>query len=494
MFALNKNNRWRVVFTLATLVSSTGLLFLFFDQFRNSMIDDAFITLRYASTLRNHFEWGFYPGCTSNTATSPLNVVLIAVFNVFISDVVSAAVLLTAVETVGIIVCLIKISKHEFRNNRFAIIATLAIILNPLLLSTIGLESFLFCLLLTCSLLCFIMRYPKRLGVSLGLLTLTRPEGFLFFCLFLGYYILHQTIHQEKRKTVFHIAVPYIITIAPWFLFSWIHLGSVVPDTLFIKIHQNWGGNIFTGLYMYFKIFPVETIVAFIFLPLAIYSCQWTKHAFRYLLLACAIIYFLCYLILDVPPYHWYYTPIIYTAILTGSYGLSILRKKHYDKIIGNIGLTIPVLGFVAVISIRSEFPPKEAFISSNWANQTQYRNIAQWLSDSITTTGPILLNGEVGTIAFFCNHQINNHFANGIEDSIVENRFHKTSAISRLCASINHFFWKPHNYPAHSEWVLRLNPDHRDTLQLFNERKHWFLTSRIDSEGVGIARLFSNK
>jgi hypothetical protein len=494
---LNRNNRFRLFLTVVLLLGGTGLLYLFFNQFRNSLIDDTFITLRYASTLRNYFEWGFYHGWTSNTATSPLNVVLIALFNIFISDVVSAALLLTAVESVGIIVCLFKLSQHEYHNNLFAMVAAIGTILNPLLLSTIGLESFLFCLLFSCSLLCLITRNPKQLGISLGLLTLTRPEGCLFFAFFLGYYILHQTIHRAKIKTVFQIAVPYIITIAPWFLFSWIHLGSFVPDTLFIKIHQNWGGNILTGISLYFTKFPFETMVAFIFIPIAIVFFRWTKDTFRYLLPSCTIAYLFCYLFLDVPPYHWYYTPIAYISILMGSYGLSVFvlnHKERFGRIVGVMGLIVPLLGFVAVMSFRPTIPLKEAFIYSNWASQNQYRNIAQWLSDSITTTRPIILNGEAGTIAYFCKHQMTNYFTIGIDDSIIVNRFHKISTVSRLCASINHFFWKPQNYQASSEWVIRLNPDHRDTMQLSKDRKHWFLISRFDSAGVGIARLFSTK
>jgi hypothetical protein len=478
-------------------LSGVTLLFVFYYQFRDALIDDAFITFSYASTLRHYFEWGFYQGWASNTATSPLNVMLIALFHVVIPDVVSAAILLTAVETYCLIIFLIKISQHQFQNNFFAILVSAGIILNPLLLSTIGLESFLFCLIFTTALLFLITQKPTQLGVALGLLTLTRPEGCLYFAIFLVYYIFHQTTRQSKTTATYHIAMPYMLTIVPWFLFSWIHLGSFIPDTFFIKIHQDWGGNMLTGFYLYFTKYPFETITSFIFAPLAFIYFRRTKGVFKYFLPLCSIAYFLCYLFLTVPPYHWYYVPIIYIGILMGGYILSDFvqnQQQHFAKTAIALEFTILLFGFGTALSGRATFPPIEAFIHSNWGNQTQYRNIAQWLSDSITASQPIVVKGEVGTIAFFCKHQTNNYFTRGIEDSIIFNRFHKTSTISKWCFSINHLFWKPHGYCAPSEWVLRINPDHRDTVQLYKERKHWLLSSRFDTTGVGIARVFSTK
>src|SRR4051812_46773911 len=43
-----------------------------------SLIDDAFITLVYARNVAFHFHWGLIPERTANSATSPLNVLVIA--------------------------------------------------------------------------------------------------------------------------------------------------------------------------------------------------------------------------------------------------------------------------------------------------------------------------------------------------------------------------------------------------------------------------------
>jgi len=492
MFDFYKDKYFR--YSLITVISilSVIVLYQYFNLFRNALIDDTFITLSYASTLRTYVEWGFYHGWISNTATSPLNVILISLFHVGIPDIISAALFLTAVEAFGIVHLLLKISRMQFQNTLFAVIASLCILLNPLLLSTIGLESILFCCIFTYSLLCLIRQKPILLGISLGLLTLTRPEGWLFFSLFTGYYILQQITRKAKMQVFYRVTITYWVIIAPWYVFSWVHLGSFVPETFFIKIHQAWGGNIASGIPVYFEKYPIETVVSFVSVLFAIAFFQKTTGVFRYLLPFCAIAYFLCYLALGVPPYHWYYVPILYPIILLGSYGFSAFaHNQPLRKRFVAIGLTIPLFGFATVLSCRHDIPPDDAFIHSNWGNQTQYKAIAQWLSDSIATTQPIILQGEVGTIAFYCNHRMYNYFTSGLEDSIIINRLHKKPLISRVCSSVNHLFWKPRNYQRPFEWTLRMRSDYRDTIHSYNERKHWFFTSRFDTMGVGVARLF---
>lgn len=43
-----------------------------------ALIDDAYITLDYARTLARHGQWALEPGHQANTATSPLNVLVLA--------------------------------------------------------------------------------------------------------------------------------------------------------------------------------------------------------------------------------------------------------------------------------------------------------------------------------------------------------------------------------------------------------------------------------
>ena len=72
------------------------LIYSYLKFFQFTIIDDAFITFNYAESLRNNFVWGFYDDNVTNTATSPLNVILTSIFRLFFNDIVNASIILTS--------------------------------------------------------------------------------------------------------------------------------------------------------------------------------------------------------------------------------------------------------------------------------------------------------------------------------------------------------------------------------------------------------------
>src|SRR5207248_1844145 len=197
------------------------------------LIDDAYITLSYAKNLAFHGHWGLIEDGTANTATSPLNVLVLAAVTFFVRDAVFAA---------GVV---------------------------------------------------FVARREFWAGIW---------------------------------RTVF---AALLVTV-PWFGFSWLVLGSAVPDTLVIKLSQPaWGPFGFTnGPLLYWRNFPGAT--AFSFLPLLVGGLAgvvWLVYyrrgsptarrltPFAALAIAGALHYF-AYSRLGVPPYHWYYAPSIIGATI----------------------------------------------------------------------------------------------------------------------------------------------------------------------------------
>src|SRR2546428_1186367 len=57
---------------------------------RNSLIDDAYIALTYARNLAFHHHWGLIQHTISNTATSPLNVIVLGLFTFLLRNPVLA--------------------------------------------------------------------------------------------------------------------------------------------------------------------------------------------------------------------------------------------------------------------------------------------------------------------------------------------------------------------------------------------------------------------
>src|SRR5882724_8946587 len=74
--------------------AALGAIAVYLSLFRGALIDDAYITLQWARTLADSGTWGFYPGLTANSQTSPLNALLLAGLYAVIGDPVIAAFVL----------------------------------------------------------------------------------------------------------------------------------------------------------------------------------------------------------------------------------------------------------------------------------------------------------------------------------------------------------------------------------------------------------------
>src|SRR5262249_60453458 len=107
--------------------------------------------------------------------------------------------------------------------------------------------------------------------------------------------------------------------LAPWYLFSWVYLGSLFPDSLLVKVSQSWGIAFPLGLRLYLRRYPWETILSFLWLPLALLV---SRRPVRALGPVVAIIagylglHYVAYTILRVPPYHWYSVPVAASLLI----------------------------------------------------------------------------------------------------------------------------------------------------------------------------------
>jgi hypothetical protein len=172
----------------------------------------------------------------------------------------------------------------------------------------------------------------------------------------------------------------YALCLAPRYIFSWIYLGSVVPSTFGIKLSQSgtWGGfNFAHGAQLYFLGYPQETLVALLLMP---FACLCLKLRNRQAALAAALLcafsatYFAAYAALGVPPYHWYFVPVVIPGVILGVLGLFTtaeqLNAAHHSLIRGAAVMLSPavvVSGLIYLLFGRGDLltqPP----IHTNWA------------------------------------------------------------------------------------------------------------------------------
>lgn len=407
----------KAAITSAVLTALT----LYAWSLRHTFVDDAYIQFQYARTLAHSGTWGFYAGHPSNTATSPLNVLLIAAGMLLTGSAVTATILLTALELAVLLWFLHRLSRHLFGDLFFALFAFCAIATNLLIISTFGLESLLYIVLMVAAVTLMLERRWLAMMFAAALLTLARPDGVLLALMLLA-------ATRPTPRHLMRMSGAYLATIAPWFAFSWVYLGSFVPDTLVIKIEQRaWGqSTFFDGVRLYFDRFPFETVAALALAPLClvpVWRCSSQVRQFVGVLAAYAAIHFAAYSLLGVPPYHWYYihqvTPLLLIAASGAAFWSAGLRQRHGWLAWLLPGL--PAMGLLVLLA-REGVPLREAPINTNWATAASYREVGLWLRSNLEPGTPIAIYGEIGTVAYYSDQILVNDFSDmSIADTLIE-------------------------------------------------------------------------
>ncbi|MBV6450272.1 MAG: hypothetical protein MHPDNHAH_00995 [Anaerolineales bacterium] len=420
------------------------ILYLYLNLFANALVDDTFITLQYAKTLLHYGTWGFLPGYTTNAITSPLNTFLLSFTTSILGTNINAVILLSALIMTLIVFWSTRISNLLFQTEFFGYAASGALILNPLLISTLGLESILFSALYILTVYLYIMKRWNLLAVVLGLLTITRFDGILFFAVALFF--------LPSLRLRLQFTLIFLCVIAPWHIFSWVFLGSIFPDTLFIKITQgSWGEwDFYNGLGLYYRTYMLATIFSVLFLPLLllILNKDVRKMTPIPFLVMTGLTHYLAYSALHVPPYFWYYAPEITAIVLVGSLSLGKLflldgRATWKSKVTQAIVTGFIILQATGIFLILNQggFFLNEMPIHTNWATHEQFKTIGEQLR-RYKNKDVILVDGEVGTIGYYCDCELSSFFSDRKWMNQYVKRQTSGEGITPFLFRINFLFW----------------------------------------------------
>jgi hypothetical protein len=379
---------------------------LVFLAARRALIDDAYITIDYARTLAQHGQWALEPGHQTNTATSPLNVLLLAGLIVLSgAPVVSVGILLTAsfaVTGAALSVTCARLGCSQW----LAAVAVSLLVVNPLLISTIGLETYLGLALIAALGSAVVARRPVATGVVCGLLVLTRADLAAFALAALIAVAGSSPARTRVRRFAQVLGVASVVAL-PWFAASWWWLGSAVPDTLLFKVSEVWVGNSFAvGLWYYELGFPpavwlsvLPAVAGLVVLvvrsaagahrmggPAGLLAVVWGLGA---------VLHITVYLLLKPPPYHWYYGPAIGALSMLAVLGIGGLSRRLQWTV-----STISAGLIAATVMFLAARPWTVMPISSNWASASEYAILAARVPSGTT----VETFGEVGTVAYFCD------------------------------------------------------------------------------------------
>ncbi|MCA8141194.1 hypothetical protein FOC27_07245 [Burkholderia multivorans] len=371
---------------------------------RNYQLDDSLIYLRY---LRNLFDGAgltYNAGERFNGLTSPLYSYVLIVANLFVSNLQYATIALSFVFLCAAAIVgstLLASGKIE------RTMAALFVVSFNYFYATFGMETSLF-LLLTVAALNFYRRDQfAYVGISLGLLFLTRAEGVFLGVVILGDYILR----ERKIPKIKYFIVPLFLLVAN-FAFNYYYYGALFPATGNAKIGQGksgfWGhGLIFLDVhYMKDWFFGGSLSMLWFIAPVGLYGFFAVFRRDRTALLIAAYLLLLgsFYVFLRIPNYHWYYAPFFLFVLLFAGVGAANLLILSFGRARQQPAF---IIIFIGMLIATGSFAQRSFKISNFERGSVEsYKNIGIWLSQN-TAPGAAVAAVEIGTVGWYSHRYI---------------------------------------------------------------------------------------
>jgi len=266
----------RPVLLISSLLLGAGALW---DASRQTWLcDDAFISFRYAHHLVAGEGLVFNPGERVEGYTNFLWTLLLAAAEALGVAPEASSVLLGLLAFTGLLVLVARTSTAIARDHGRELpwvsvaLAGLALHLHHRLFATSGLETGLFTLLVTATVVAAVeARGPRSWGV-VGLLgslaTLTRPEGALVYGLSS---LAALAGARPRRRHLLAAWAPGVLLLLPWAAWKLVYYGDLLPNTFYAKDagEAQWAeGAAYVGLYLGTYLALVPALAAAVLGPL----------------------------------------------------------------------------------------------------------------------------------------------------------------------------------------------------------------------------------
>lgn len=439
-----------------------GLMFVLTHE---ALGDDAHITMGYARNLAFHGQWGLIPGETANSATSPLNVWLIAL-GTFVTrqPAVGVGLVLMASLAAGAYWSA-QLGRLLGLSRWFPAIVVALLATSPLLVSTVGLETYL-----GVALLIGFVRYGAEgrwlaAGVLAGLLVLTRPDYALLV-------VVITLVLAGLRRRLVRTAAVTVAVAAPWHLTSWVWLGSAIPDTFAFKTaeHDWHGTTFFTSPPVYAEMYPAAPLLLVIAPVVVGALCMvgWavaatgTRHPVAPVVAAfglAGLAHSGAMSVMGVPPYLWYYAPVV--VGLTLCVAITAATPAPATVTWGATGVATGVAIAAAVVLLSGPLPWREPPLIGNYATAAEGATVGLAVGKIVPDGVAVRSPGEIGTLAYFCECRILDKFSHrGIAAEIIEQRRAMANPVMQQLLAWNYMHLDSVEQPPSPEWRLEFRGD----------------------------------
>ncbi|RBY91783.1 hypothetical protein DQ244_10890 [Blastococcus sp. TBT05-19] len=469
--------RWLDGLGWATPGALVGALVAYVSH--EGLIDDVYITLGYVQNLAADLHWGLIPTETTNTATSPLNVVLLALATALVRVVtgelrpVVGLGLLTVVLSAAMSLWAARAARGLGISPAWSLAVLALVFANPFVNSSIGMEVLLTAALMTGLLDEAVRGRRVAFGVFAGLLVLTRLDiGVVVAAVFL--------LTPALRRRLWVSPLVGLAVAFPWFAFSWWFLGSAIPTSFVIKTLQRsfgditfangwlefWSGDQGPAVSMAVVPALIGVLVTAVLLVVGLRR-RLPAHVWPVAGLGVGgLAHFGAYCLLHVPPYHWYYVPSTVALGLTALLGLALLlRRVRSDRPGGVPAHAAPVLvaalvAGLAVVTVAGRgFPWTHPVIFGNWALPPSYLELGEEVGE-LVGDGTVASTPEIGTVAYACDCSVVDVFSDpGLAVPLIQERIDQASPVTRFILRANFYRLDFEDQPRELDYRLVWQP-----------------------------------
>lgn len=407
------------------------------------IIDDAYITFRYAQNLANGAGLVYNPGEMVLGTTTPLYAALLAGLSRLLQmdDLPHLAWVLNALFDVVGVALLLWIGKRLTGKDRrpvspIGLGAALLWAVAPFSVTFAigGLETSLVITLLLASFALHIAGRDNWAALTLGLGTLTRPDVLVAALLIFGNVGLRwlgRTIRPAQpqgrgKRFPYRPAAIFVATLLPWVLFATIVYGGPLPHSMaaksvayrlppeaaLVRLLQHYGtpfhehltfgsGWVLIGLILYGALLAIGCLSS-------VRQNSRTWPLFLYPVLYAAV-----YSIANPLIFRWYLSPplpFLFLGLLAGVWALAgeLAGKRARRGWITLLAAALAVASLGNAWTRHPPGPPDKPAPEMAWIKlETLYRQVALDLKESLAATGDRLAAGDIGTLGWFTNAPI---------------------------------------------------------------------------------------
>ncbi|MFO8057283.1 MAG: hypothetical protein R6V10_08320 [bacterium] len=351
-----KRALWFLVIAAAALLA--GLAFYGFT------FDDPYITFRVARNLADGHGWVYNAGERTNAVTSPLHTLLLAfLYYVFSADLplLGALVTMAGLAAAGFVFPFLC---DRDKNPAGAYLAGAVIGIYPFLIQTMGMETGLLLAICLASLYFYRRERLVPAAALLALALLVRFDAAVLAGIVLVHYL-----YKERALPPGRAVAAFALVLAPWFVFSGVYFGELLPHTLGVKLAQSRSGAHWGGEWMFLQALggvlarflgepDVTGLLGYAALLAGLVHVFRTPAAAPRIILAWALLHAVAYAaVLRVPPYTWYFAPVYLSlAMLLGLGAGSLAGRLASSRYGGNVLLAVALL-FVLLWTLGKALP-----------------------------------------------------------------------------------------------------------------------------------------